>query len=200
MKPALVQKSSRATKVRGGLPEDDEGLAGVGGDLRRAAGSWQARLRVGVVADHRAVEVAETVDLGGAQEADVDAAALQPVGEDLRQTARRRWRSRQARHRRSTAAARPAACRSCRTRRSARPPAHGVRRARFAAAEGTPMPTKHTQPSQSMRAAATVIISSGGVGCERSSRAPAAGEAAAERAQELRVVARAQHVALHPGA
>src|SRR4029077_1927036 len=36
-----------------------------------------------------------------------------------------------------------------------------VRRARFAAAEGTPMPTKQTQPGQIKRAAAIVIISSG---------------------------------------
>ena len=35
-----------------------------------------------------------------------------------------------------------------------------VRRARFAAADGRPMPTKQTQPSHSSRAAATVIISS----------------------------------------
>src|SRR5204862_640277 len=36
-----------------------------------------------------------------------------------------------------------------------------MRRARFAAAEGTPMPTKQTQPGQIKRAAAIVIISSG---------------------------------------
>ena len=113
-----------------------------------------------VVADHRAVEVAEAVDLGGAQEADVDPAALQPVAEDLgdrddrvgglgqlavadreRQVARA-WR------------------RSCRSRRSARSSGACVARARLAARLGRPMPTKQTVPSRRRRAAATAIISS----------------------------------------
>ena len=36
-----------------------------------------------VVADDRRVDVAEPVELGAAEEADVDAPGLQPVGEDL---------------------------------------------------------------------------------------------------------------------
>ena len=113
-----------------------------------------------VVADHGAVEIAEAVDLRGAEEADVDAAALQPVGEDLRHARPRRRRSRPARRRRSRAAGCAAWRRSSRSRRSARSRARGSRRARFAAAAGRPMPTKQTAPSRSRRAAATAIISS----------------------------------------
>ena len=65
-----------------------------------------------------------------------------------------------------------------------------VWRARFAAADGRPMPTKHTQRSHSSRAAATVIISSG-VNALGSVilrlRHP-------DRAEERRVVRRAAHV------
>ena len=43
----------------------------------------QTHLRLLVFADHRAVQVAAAVDLGGAQEAHVDPAALEPVVEDL---------------------------------------------------------------------------------------------------------------------
>ena len=48
-------------------------------------GPGQPRLGVRVVADHRAVEVAEPVDLRRAEEAGIDAAGLQLVAEDLRQ-------------------------------------------------------------------------------------------------------------------
>ena len=48
-------------------------LAARGRDLGRAACARQAHLRRGVrVADHRRVDVREAVDLGGAEEADVD--------------------------------------------------------------------------------------------------------------------------------
>jgi len=43
----------------------------------------QSGLRVIVVADHRAVDVAEAVDLGGAEKADVDQPALQVEAEQL---------------------------------------------------------------------------------------------------------------------
>ena len=58
-------------------------LAG-GRDLGRAAAAGQAHLRVVIVADHRGVDVAEPVELRGAEEADGDAPALQPVAEHLR--------------------------------------------------------------------------------------------------------------------
>ena len=83
-----------------------------------------------VIADHRRVDVGEAVDLRGAEEAEIDAAALQPVGEHLGHGRRPHPRSRPARRRRSTAAARSAWCRSCPTRRSARC------RARASAARG----------------------------------------------------------------
>ena len=54
------------------------------GDLGRTTAAGQAHLRLRVVADHRAVEVAAAVDLRRAEEADVDAAALEPVREHLR--------------------------------------------------------------------------------------------------------------------
>jgi hypothetical protein len=44
-------------------------------DLGRAAGAGQARLRLSVGADDGAVQVAELVDLRGAEESDVDAPA-----------------------------------------------------------------------------------------------------------------------------
>ena len=65
------------------LAQHHDRLTAGGGDLGRAAGARQAHLRVVVGADHGAVEVAVTVDLRGAQEADVDAPGLQPVAEDL---------------------------------------------------------------------------------------------------------------------
>ena len=101
------------------LPHDDEDLAAGDRDLRRAAAAGQPHLRLVVGADHRGVEIGEAVDLRAAEEADRDAPALQPVAEHLRH--RRRWsaRCRTVRRRRSTAAARPAWCRWCRTRRSA---------------------------------------------------------------------------------
>jgi hypothetical protein len=51
--------------------------------ISRPAGAGQARLRVVVVADHGRVDVAEPVDLGGAQEAHVDAAALEIQAEQV---------------------------------------------------------------------------------------------------------------------
>ena len=67
------------------LPDHDDHLTARGGDLRRAARAGQPHLGVTVIpADHGGVDVAELVDLGGAEEADVDAAGLQPVVEDLR--------------------------------------------------------------------------------------------------------------------
>src|SRR5215469_6761189 len=67
------------------LLHDDEYFARVAGDLGGAARARQAHARALVVADDRAVEVAEAVDLRSPEEADVDAAALQVIGEDLRQ-------------------------------------------------------------------------------------------------------------------
>ncbi|MNR13761.1 hypothetical protein D3C85_1301870 [compost metagenome] len=65
------------------LLEDDQHFLGAAGDFRGAAGAGQAHLRREVVADHGGVDVAELVDLRRAEEADVDAPALQPVAEDL---------------------------------------------------------------------------------------------------------------------
>ena len=66
------------------LPQHHEDVAHAGRDLGRAAAAGQPHLRRVVVADHGAVEVAVAVDLRGAEEADVDAAALEPVREHLR--------------------------------------------------------------------------------------------------------------------
>jgi hypothetical protein len=66
------------------LAHDHDHLAAARGDLGRAAGARQPHLRVVVVvADDGRVDVREAVDLGGAEEADVDAARLHPVVEDL---------------------------------------------------------------------------------------------------------------------
>ena len=56
-----------------------EGLPRVRGDLGRAARAGQARRGRCVGTDHGAVEVAEAVDLRGAEEADVDASGLQVI-------------------------------------------------------------------------------------------------------------------------
>ena len=65
------------------LAHDHEHLAGVDRDLARAAAARQARRRRGVVADDGRVDVPEPVDLGGAQEPDVDQPALQVEAEQL---------------------------------------------------------------------------------------------------------------------
>src|SRR4029079_6084952 len=70
-------------EAAGALAHDHEDLARVDRDLAGAATPPQTRLRVGVVADHRRVDVPEPVDLGGAEEADVDQAALQVEREQL---------------------------------------------------------------------------------------------------------------------
>ena len=65
------------------LAHDHDHPPGERRDLRRATGSGQPGVRGGVLADHGGVDVAEPVELGGAEEPDVDPAALQPVREDL---------------------------------------------------------------------------------------------------------------------
>ena len=66
------------------LAHDHHHLARRGRDLRRPACTRQPCPGVVVVADHRRVDVGEAVELGAAEEADVDPPGLQPVGEDLR--------------------------------------------------------------------------------------------------------------------
>ncbi len=65
------------------LPNDDDDLACGCRDLGSTARTGQPRGRVLVVADDRRVDVAVAVELRGAEEPDVDAASLKPVGEDL---------------------------------------------------------------------------------------------------------------------
>src|SRR6185436_6631552 len=62
---------------------DHEHLASVDGDLAGATAPGQARPRPLVRPDHRRVDVAESVDLGGSQEPDVDQATLEVVAEQL---------------------------------------------------------------------------------------------------------------------
>src|SRR4029079_11311110 len=62
----LVDETPRA------LAHDHEDLPRVDRDLARPAAAGQARGRVLVVADDRRVDVAEPVDLRGAEEPDVD--------------------------------------------------------------------------------------------------------------------------------
>ena len=66
------------------VAQQNDHAAGRARDLRRAAGAGQAHLGRVVVADHRGVDVAEAVDLRGAEEADVDPPAADPVVEHLR--------------------------------------------------------------------------------------------------------------------
>ena len=112
-----------------------------------------------VVADDRRVDVAEPVDLGRAQEPDVDQAALQVEARTARTSRRPRWRRSRSSGRRWTAAAAPAAPRTRRPRRRARAPGATVRLARLTAMFGSPTPTKQTRCPASSRAAATIIIS-----------------------------------------
>ncbi len=81
--PGDVRKSIVSTKLRLRLAHDHEDLAGVDRDLAGAAGTGQPRRRVVVRPDDGRVDVAEPVDLGGAQEPDVDEPALQVVAEQL---------------------------------------------------------------------------------------------------------------------
>ena len=81
--PRLVTKSTDSTNVFGRVAEHHIDLAGAGRDLRCATGTRQADLRMVVVADHRAVQIGEPVDLRRRQEPDVDPTGLEPVGEDL---------------------------------------------------------------------------------------------------------------------
>src|SRR5450830_321983 len=65
------------------LLEDDQYAFRRAGDFRGATGTGQADLGRKIVADHRGVDIAETVDLGRAEKTDINAPALQPVAEDL---------------------------------------------------------------------------------------------------------------------
>src|SRR5207302_8187599 len=65
------------------LAQHDEHLSHRGRDLRRAARTGKSYLRRVVGSDDGAVEIAEAVDLSGAEEADVDASTLEPVAEHL---------------------------------------------------------------------------------------------------------------------
>lgn len=67
-----------------GLRHGDVDFLRRAGDLRRAAAAGQPCLGMKIVADDRGVDVAELVELGSTQEADGDAAALQPVAEHFR--------------------------------------------------------------------------------------------------------------------
>ena len=53
------------------------------GDFAGAAASRQPHLRLRIGGDHRGVQVAEPVDLGAAQEPDLDAASLQVAAEQV---------------------------------------------------------------------------------------------------------------------
>ncbi len=66
------------------LTQDDEDLARRCRDFGRAAGPWQPHFRLVVGTDHRGVDIGEAIDLRGAEKADVDAPALQPVTEHFR--------------------------------------------------------------------------------------------------------------------
>ncbi len=65
------------------LPHDDEDPPGVDRDLARAPGPGQTHRRLGVVPDHRGVQVAEPVDLGPTEERHVDQPRLQVEREQL---------------------------------------------------------------------------------------------------------------------
>ena len=124
-------KSSRSTNARGvwrSITNTSRTPSAISGAPPPPGRRTRGRV---VVADHGAVQVAVPVDLRGAEEADVDPAALEPVREHLRAPRRPRRRSRRARRRRSRAAAVPASRRSCRSRRRARS------RARASAARGS---------------------------------------------------------------
>src|SRR5471032_3171624 len=72
-----------------------------------------------------------------------------------------------------------------------------VRRARLAAAEGMPIPTKHTVPFFRRRAASMVMISLGVYAASGIGRVPP-GRRDAGRLEKFLVVFRAEDVLLHP--
>ena len=72
------------------LAHDHHHGAGGRSDFGRAACAWQTGLRRLVRADDGRVDVGVLVELGAAEEPDVDAPGLQPVGEDLRHADRPR--------------------------------------------------------------------------------------------------------------
>ena len=86
---AAVEKAGRGDEIQPlherprVVAQDDQHLACEIRDLGRAAGAGQPHLGPAIGSDHRGVEVGEAVDLGGAEKADVDAPALQPIAEDL---------------------------------------------------------------------------------------------------------------------
>ena len=141
------------------VSHDDEDAPAAGRDLGGAAAAGQSDFGLVVRADHRAVQIAEAIDLRAAEEADRDPAALQPGTGTSRAPRRSSAPSRTARRRRSTAAARSAWSRSCRTRRRASAAARAS-----AARDCTPPTAVRSRQSRrrrcrSARAAATVIIS-----------------------------------------
>ena len=78
------EKVELADETARALLHHDKDLAAAGGDLRGASTARQPHLGLRVIADDRAIEIAEAVHLGSAQETDGDPSALQPVAEDLR--------------------------------------------------------------------------------------------------------------------
>src|SRR6185312_14034260 len=66
------------------LRHNDEDLATGGGNLRGAAAAGQTNFRFVVGTDDRCIEIGVFVDLCAAEEADLDAAALQPVPKHFR--------------------------------------------------------------------------------------------------------------------
>ena len=70
--PTVVRKSSCSTNVRVECGHDDDHLAAARGDLGRPPAPGRRVFGIVVVADHGGVEVGEAVDLGGAEERDVD--------------------------------------------------------------------------------------------------------------------------------
>jgi hypothetical protein len=149
------------------VQRDDDRAPGQAGDVARAAAAGKAHLWMPRVrADGGAVDVAETIHLRAAQKADVHAAGLEHVGEDLVQPGRHGRAAHHARvaHRHRQVAELAgnragleddaAARRAC-----VEPVETWVRCASIVPSIGSPVPAKTISPSAISRAAATVINS-----------------------------------------
>src|SRR5690349_5817190 len=73
----IPDKASRA------LPHDDKNPTAAGGNLGCAPAAGETNPRSRIVSDHRAIQIAEPVDLSAAEKTESDPSALQPITEHL---------------------------------------------------------------------------------------------------------------------
>src|SRR4029450_6540320 len=82
--PQRRPEIERADEAPRTVRHDDIDARAGSGNLHRATAPRQSHFRPGIVADHRAVEIPEAVDLRAAEKSDRDSPALQPILKHLR--------------------------------------------------------------------------------------------------------------------